>query len=289
MTEPKTDTLQAPGAVLHYDVRSADSSSQPVLLIIGSPMGAAGFVTLAGHFADRTVVTYDPRGSGRSQRTDAALETTPDEHADDLHRLIRALGAGPVDIFASSGGAVNALALVARHPEQVRTLVAHEPPAFAELPDGDIVLAACVDIHETYLRSGFGPAMAKFIAVLSQQGPFPADYADRPAPDPATFGLPTEDDGSRNDPLVGQNMISCPHYEHDFRALRAAPTRVIVAVGEESGQMVAGRAAVAVAGRLGTTPVTFPGGHDGFLGGEYGSTGKPDAFAAALREVLSHG
>ena len=132
MTEPKTDTLQAPGAVLQYDVRSADSSSQPVLLIIGSPMGAAGFVTLAGHFADRTVVTYDPRGSGRSQRTDAALETTPDEHADDLHRLIRALGAGPVDIFASSGGAVNALALVARHPEQVRTLVAHEPPdAFA--------------------------------------------------------------------------------------------------------------------------------------------------------------
>ena len=131
--------------------------------------------------------------------------------------------------------------------------------------------------------------MAKFIAVLSQQGPFPADYADRPAPDPATFGLPTEDDGSRNDPLVGQNMISCPHYEHDFRALRAAPTRVIVAVGEESGQMVAGRAAVAVAGRLGAAPVTFPGGHDGFLGGEYGSTGKPDAFAAALREVLSHG
>ena len=116
MSEPKTDTLQVPGAVLHYDIRSAHSSSHPVLLIIGSPMGAAGFVTLAGHFADRTVVTYDPRGSGRSQRTDGALETTPDEHADDLHRLISAVAGGPVDIFASSGGAVNALALVARHP-----------------------------------------------------------------------------------------------------------------------------------------------------------------------------
>jgi pimeloyl-ACP methyl ester carboxylesterase len=128
MTEPKTDTLPAPGAVLHYDVRSADSSTHPALLAIGSPMGAAGFVTLAGHFADRTVVTYDPRGSGRSQRTGGARQTNPDEHADDLYRLISALGAGPVDIFASSGGAVNALALVARHPEQVRTLVAHEPP-----------------------------------------------------------------------------------------------------------------------------------------------------------------
>jgi pimeloyl-ACP methyl ester carboxylesterase len=102
MTEPKSDTLPAPGAVLHYDIRSADSSTHPALLIIGSPMGAAGFVTLAGHFADRMVVTYDPRGSGRSQRTDGALETTPDEHADDLHRLISAVDAGPVDIFAAT-------------------------------------------------------------------------------------------------------------------------------------------------------------------------------------------
>jgi pimeloyl-ACP methyl ester carboxylesterase len=286
MTEPKTDTLHAPGAVLHYDVRSADSSAHPVLLMIGSPMGAAGFVTQAGHFTDRTVVTYDPRGSGRSQRTDGALKTTPDEHADDLHRLISALGAGPVDIFASSGGAVNALALVASHPEQVWTLVAHEPPAFAELPDREPVLAACTDIYETYLRSGFGPAMAKFIEMVRYQGLVPADYADQPAPDPAAFGLPAEDDGSRNDPLVGQNMPSCPAYGHDFDALRAASTRIVIGVGEESGQNVPGRAGTAVAHRLGTVPVTFPGGHDGFLGGEYGGMGKPDAFAATLRTVL---
>src|SRR5579859_3308263 len=176
MTEPKTYTLEAPGAVLRYDV-----STQPVLLIIGSPMGASGFGALAERFADRTVVTYDPRGSERSKRTDGALETTVDEHADDLHRLISALDAGPADIFASSGGAVNALALVAKHPEQVRTLVAHEPPAFAELPDRKPALAACADIHETYLRRGFGPAMAKFIAVVSLQGPIPAGYPDQPA------------------------------------------------------------------------------------------------------------
>jgi pimeloyl-ACP methyl ester carboxylesterase len=287
MSEPKTDTLAAPGAVLHYDVRAADVSTHPVLLIIGSPMGAAGFVTLAGHFTDRPVVTYDPRGSGRSPRTDGALETTPDEHADDLHRLISALDStGPVDIFATSGGAVNALALVAKHPEQVRTLVAHEPPAFKNLPDSEYVLAECADIHETYLRSGFGPAMAKFIAIAMVQGPLTAEYATRPAPDPASFGLPAEDDGSRSDPLVGQNMISCPRYEHDFDTLRAAPTRIVIGVGEESGQAVTGRAGTAVAERLGITPVTFPGGHDGFLGGEFGRTGKPDAFAATLRAAL---
>jgi len=296
MTEPKTDTLSAPGAVLHYDVRSPDvrspgPSAEPVLLIIGSPMCADGFVTLAGHFTDRTVVTYDPRGAGRSPRTDGALVTSVDEHADDLHRLICALehgtlGPGPVDIFASSGGAVNALALVARHPEQVRTLVAHEPPAFAELPDREAALAVCDDIHATYERSGFGPAMAKFIAVISLEGPIPADYTDQPAPDPAAFGLPAGDDGSRNDPLLGLNMPSCPAYEHDFDALRAVPTRVVIGVGEESAQMAAGRAGTAVAARLGTPPVTFPGGHGGFLGGEYGDPGKPDEFAATLRGVL---
>ncbi|GAA3928337.1 alpha/beta hydrolase [Actinomadura viridis] len=286
MTEPKSHTLDVPGAVLHYDVRSNDSSAEPVLLLIGSPMGAAGFGTLAGHFTDRTVVTYDPRGAERSLRTDGAEESTPDEHADDLHRLISALDAGPVDVFASSGGAVNALALVARHPDQVRTLVAHEPPAARELPDREPILAACVDIQRTYRRSGFGPAMVKFILLVSHEGPIPNGFADRPAPDPATFGLPAEDDGTRNDPLVGQNIITCTQYEHDFEAIRGASSRVVVGVGAESGTALAGRAAVAVAERLGTAPVTFPGGHDGFLGGEYGGMGAPDAFAATLREVL---
>jgi pimeloyl-ACP methyl ester carboxylesterase len=114
MTEPQTHTLDAPGAALHFDVRSNDASTEPVLLLLGSPMGAEGFIALARHLIDRTVVTYDPRGAGRSKRTDGASQTTVEEQTDDLHRLINALGARPVDIFASSGGAVNALALVDR-------------------------------------------------------------------------------------------------------------------------------------------------------------------------------
>jgi pimeloyl-ACP methyl ester carboxylesterase len=287
MTQPKTHTLDVPGAVLHYEVRSNDAGTQPVLLLIGSPMGATGFGTLAGHFTDRTVVTYDPRGAEHSKRTDGALRSTTEEHADDLHRLILALDTGPVDIFGSSGGAVNGLALVARHPEQVRTLVAHEPPAAQELPDREEALAACEAIRETYHREGFGPAMAKFIALASYEGPLPAGFAHEPGPDPAGFGLPTEDDGTRDDPLVGLNMPSTPAYQHDFGALRAAPSRIVIGVGAESAKMIAGRAGTAVAERLGTVPVTFPGGHDGFIGGEYGRMGQPDAFAATLREVLT--
>jgi pimeloyl-ACP methyl ester carboxylesterase len=286
MTEPKTETLDVPGAVLQYDVRGVDAGTAPALLLVGSPMGAAGFATLAGHFTDRTVVTYDPRGVERSRRTDDATHTTPDEHADDLHRIIAALDAGPVDVLASSGGAVNALALVARHPEQVRTMVAHEPPAAQLLPDRDEALAASRDIHDTYRRSGLGPAMAKFIMLVGHRGPVPAGFGEQQGPDPAQFGLPTEDDGSRDDPLLGQNLVTCAHYKHDLDALRAASSRIVVAVGAESEGELAHRGGVALAERLGATPVTFPGDHAGFLGGEYGMTGKPDAFAATLREVL---
>jgi pimeloyl-ACP methyl ester carboxylesterase len=286
-TEPTTHTLEVPGAVLTYDVRSNDSSAAPTLLLIGSPMGASGFGTLASFFTDRTVVTYDPRGVERSIKADPATQSTPEQHADDVHRVIQELGGGPVDVFASSGGAINALALVAAHPEDVGTLVAHEPPAAALIPDREFALAACRDIHDTYQRSGMGPAMAKFIAVVSYDGPITADYAAQPAPDPAMFGMSAEDDGTRNDALLAQNIITCTHYEPDFDALRSASTRVVLAVGAESGKTLARRGGEAVAEKLGTAAVIFPSNHGGFLGGEYGQpSGDPVGFAAKLHEVL---
>jgi pimeloyl-ACP methyl ester carboxylesterase len=275
MTEPTTRTLDVPGATLTYDIRKGDSPA-PVLFLIGSPMGASGFGTLAGHFTDRTVVTYDPRGVERSTKADPASLSTPDQHADDLHRIIDELGTG----------AVNALALVSKHPEQVRTLVAHEPPLASILPDREGAMAATQAIADTYRRSGFGPAMAQFIVAVSHKGPMTAEFASRPAPDPAMFGLPTADDGTRTDPLLGQNIVTCTHYEPDLEALRTASTRIVLAAGAESEGEMAHRGAEAVAERLDTTPVTFPSGHGGFLGGEYGQAGEPDAFAAKLREVL---
>lgn len=288
MPEPVTRTLDLPGATLTYDVRGdLAERDQPLLVLIGSPMGASGFPTLASYFADRTVVTYDPRGVERSVRSDGSGEVSPDDHATDLVALIEALDAGPVDVFASSGGAVNGLALVAQRPDLVRTLIAHEPPLASLLPDREAALAACEDIYQTYQRDGMGPAMAKFIAITSFKGEIPADYTQQPGPDPAMFGLPTEDDGSRDDALLGQNLRPCTAYEPDFDALGKAADRIVVAAGEESGDELAHRGTDAVAERLGTTPVMFPSNHGGFLGDEYGMPGKPEEFAARLREVLA--
>jgi pimeloyl-ACP methyl ester carboxylesterase len=293
MPEPatpiSTHTLDVPGARLTYDVRGdlADATpDRPALFLMASPMGAAGFGTLASHFTDRPVVTYDPRGVERSLKDEPASESTPEQHADDIAAIVRDLGVERVDLFGSSGGAVNGLALVARHPGRVRTFVAHEPPAAINLPDAEWALAANDDIGATYQKEGMGPAMAKFIALVMQQGEITADYLAQPAPEPAVFGLPTKDDGDRTDALLGQNNRTCVRLVPDVDAIKAGSTRVVVARGVESGEELAARSATAVAALLGQDAVMFPSNHGGFLGGEYGQQGDPDAFAAALRAVL---
>ncbi len=177
LTQPTTRTLEAPGATLTYDLRPGTGGDIP-LFLIGSPMGAAGFGSLASHFPERTIITYDPRGAERSTKADPSTESNPGQHADDLHRIIQEVG-GPVDLFASSGGAVNALALVAKHPEDVRKLVAHEPPLASVLPDAENAKAAVRAISDSYQRGGFGAGMAHFMAITSHRGPFPDDIARR--------------------------------------------------------------------------------------------------------------
>src|SRR5258706_16079648 len=105
--------LETAEADIAYDVHGPlpTADGRPPLCMIGQPMSASGFATLASHFPDRTVVTYDPRGIGRSVRRDGRLDNSPTVQANDVHGLIEALGAGPVEMFASSGGAVTALAL----------------------------------------------------------------------------------------------------------------------------------------------------------------------------------
>lgn len=284
-SSPETHVVGDGTEATTYDVRgdlAASTPARPTLMLIGSPMDAAGFGTLASHFTDRPVVTYDPRGSGRNP-TDTT-DITPEQHAADLHRVIDAVG-GPVDLFASSGGAVNALALVAEYPDDVRRVVAHEPPTVMLLPDREAALAACQDYKDTYHRAGSGSAMAKFIALVMHEGEFTADYRDRPAPDPAQFGMSDEDDGTRTDPLM-RNTPACQAYLPDADALRALGDRLILAVGAGSGQQLAARGGRSVAESVGLPVTEFPGDHGGFLGGEYGQHGEPDAFAAALRRVL---
>ncbi|MFF7446788.1 MULTISPECIES: alpha/beta fold hydrolase [unclassified Streptomyces] len=284
----ETHTLRTTGADLVYDVRGPlpTADGRPPLFMIGQPMDAAGFAALAARFPERTVITYDPRGLGRSTRKDGRVDHAPQPEADDVHAVIEALGAGPVEMFASSGGAVTALALVATYPADVSTLLAHEPPLITLVPDGPAAARARAGVREAYEQRGWGAGMAAFVTMISWKGEFTDAYFAQPQADPAAFGMPTEDDGSRDDPLLSDRSWAISSYRPDVDALAAAPTRIVIAVGEESEGVLTGRTSLATAELLGQRVTVFPSHHGGFCDGEYGHGGKPDEFAHRLRQVL---
>lgn len=280
-----THTVDAPGAVLTFDVHQpATPSEHRPLFIFGSPMAASGFPELIGAFADRTVITYDPRGAERSELTpDGAV--TGELHGEDMHRVVAAVGLGQVDAFGSSGGGAFALHWIVKYPDDVHTLVSHEPPLSTILEDREMAIRVNDDIVQTYEREGYGPAMAKFIQLVMHAGPLPDDYLDRPAPDPAPFGLPTEDDGSRDDALLSRNL-RIPPFQPDLAALRSSTVRIVPATGTDGEGTLARRGGEALAKELGIEPIVFPGGHGGFSKGPMSPDSDPAAFAAKLRAVL---
>jgi pimeloyl-ACP methyl ester carboxylesterase len=280
--------LETAEADIAYDVHGPlpTADGRPPLFMIGQPMDASGFATLASHFPDRTVITYDPRGLGRSTRNDGRVDNAPAVQAGDVHAVIQALGVGPVEMFASSGGAVTALALVAAYPNDVTTLVAHEPPLLALLPDAAAAERARGGVRDAYEAKGRGAGMAAFIAMTSWRGEYTDDYFAQPAPNPAMFGMPAGDDGTRDDPLLSDRSWAITSDRPDADALRAAPTRVVIAVGEESAGTVTARTSAATAELLRQQPTVFPSHHGGFLGGDSGYSGQPEAFARKLRDVL---
>jgi pimeloyl-ACP methyl ester carboxylesterase len=284
----KTHKLETAEADIVYDVRGPlpTADGRPPLFMIGQPMDASGFATLASYFPDRTVVTYDPRGLGRSIRKDGQVDHSPTVQAGDVHAVIEALGAGPVEMFASSGGAVTAFALVAQYPKDVTTLVAHEPPLISVLPDAKAAERAQAAFRDSYKAKGRGAGMAAFIAMTSWRGEFTDDYFANPAPDPAQFGMSAEDDGRRDDPLLSDRSWAVTSYRPDFASLAAAPARIVIAVGEESLGTFTGRTSEATAKLMGQQPTVFPSHHGGFIGGDSGYAGQPEAFAHRLRDVL---
>jgi pimeloyl-ACP methyl ester carboxylesterase len=137
MPATKTNALKVPGANLYHEVRG----SGPVLLLIcGGVYDADGYAPLAEQFAARyTVVTYDRRGNSRSHLDGPPGRESIEVHADDAHRMLTAVGvtADHASVFGNSSGGTIGLELATRHPEQVRTLVVHEPPLFELLPERD--------------------------------------------------------------------------------------------------------------------------------------------------------
>ncbi len=267
MSLPTSRLLKVPGASLYYQVQG----SGPVIMLVGHPMGVSGFAAIAPLLAeDHTVVTYDPRGFARSTIDDPDQDAEPDLLADDVRRVLEEVGGGPASVFGSSGGAVTGLALVARYPSQVVTLVAHEPPLALLLPEAETARAGMHGIYETYRESGIGSAWQRFSSFtgmnLRSQG---EDTAPQPL---------SAETVATSERFFGHGLLPITLYQPDYSALARA--RVVVGEGTTSKGQFAQRTAVSLAERLGTPLIEFPGGHTGFAS-------DAESFASVLRRTLA--
>lgn len=260
-TTSRAATLEVPGARLHYEVRGTG----PRVVLVGAPMDAAAFAPLAELLAaDHTVLTADPRGIHRSRVDDREADSTPELRAEDLSQLIAHVDAGPAAVLSSSGGAVTALALVQAHPEQVHTVIAHEPPLDELLADRQQLRARTEDYCATYLAG----AWKKFF-------------------DKANIAMPAEAvqrlvGGQRDPQVVADERFWFAHelrpstrWRPDLAALRSAPSRIIVGIEENSTAQICDQTSRALASALDIEPTMFPNGHIGFVE-------DPNAFADRL-------
>jgi clorobiocin biosynthesis protein CloN7 len=235
-------------------------------------MGISGFAGIAPLLAeDYTVVTYDPRGFARSTIEDPNQDGEPDLLADDAHRVLEAVGDEPAYVFGSSGGAITGLALVAHNPDHVHTLVAHEPPLTLLLPEANEARSGMHDIYDTYRNSGTGAAWAKFFTFT---GMSPPPQGDEAVPVPSAEMVAT------SERFFGHGLLPIALYQPDFSALQSGRARVVVAGGTTSKGEFPQRTAAALAERLGTPLIDFPGGHGGFAS-------DAREFAALLRLTLA--
>jgi pimeloyl-ACP methyl ester carboxylesterase len=267
-------TLKVPGATLYYE---RDGSGPVLLMIPGGPADAGVFAALRGFLTDRyTVVPYDPRGNSRSVPDDPSKDQDMDVHGDDAAALLAAVGDEPAYVLGSSGGAQIGLNLAARHPERVHTLVAHEPPCVPLLPDAAEAHAGMEEAYQAYRSQGVEAALKRFEAAIGMEGTPPEQPPGPPTPEMLeTWGRI----GGNLEFFIAHGIRQISGYTPDVAALRDGPARIVVGIGENSAGQLAHRGAVALAERLGTPPVTFPGDHGGF-----GS--RPGPFADTLHKVL---
>ncbi|MDH6543479.1 alpha/beta hydrolase [Streptomyces sp. SPB4] len=278
MDTPTARTLKVPGATLYYETRG----SGPVLLLIpGGGADAAVYAAIAPALADAgyTVVAQDPRGQSRSTLDGPPAGQRPADWADDARRLLDEVSPhGPAYVLGCSAGAIAAIDLLARYPERVRRVVAHEPPLVEVLEDPAPYRALFAEVRALFLAEGGGPAMARFGEGLGT--PDQEREPDEPAPEvlemmPRAYG---------NTPFFLEHVL-CPFTGStpDLPALRKASARLVTAAGRDSRPQPALHGpARRLAELTGARFAEFPGGH-------LGCTQRPAEFAERLLEVLADG
>jgi acetyltransferase/esterase len=249
------DVLEVPGARLYFE---AVGSGPPLVMIPGGNGTADIFGAIAQHLAEHyTVITYDRRGFGRSQLDGAQdYERRLQTDADDVLHVIEHATTGPVTVFGPSSGAVVVLQAITQHPSVLDTVVAYEPPAMEQLPDGQQWLAFFDEVYDIYSKTGIQSALDMF-----NQKTFPVQ-------DQSFFARVRD----ISQPPIRANVVywfehelrQYPRVDFDLDVLTAYSDRITVAAGRDSCGHPLHDVSKELAKKLGQNLTELPGGHTGY-------------------------
>ena len=267
--------LKVDGADLNYEV----AGEGPLLVVIPGAQGSLEvYQGLSAHLRSKyQVVSYDRRGFGQSRlEGEQDYDRRLDTDADDVAALIAHVGGAPAIVFGSSSGAIVALRVLTRHPEAVRLLVAHEPPACRWLPDPEAAIAQNFAVYDKAKAQGAPAAMQDF-------APRWLALSDRERLAQAAHS-----------PAAGQIQANMAYwFEHELRqypatrfdigAIKAQADRLALVAGDEMRGYPTFEITEAMAREFDKAMTILPGGHVGYAT-------KPEPFAMALAQILeTHG
>ncbi|MFF3391932.1 alpha/beta fold hydrolase [Streptomyces sp. NPDC002669] len=295
MAPDRSGHLEVPGATLYHEVRGEG----PLLLLLPGGSADAGiYDRMAARLADGwTVATLDPRGYSRSLIDGGTGEQRVAVQSEDAYRLIELLApdGGPVSVFGASSGAIVALDLLARHPERLHRVVAHEPPLVELLPDPERGRRLFASVRDSFRAGGVAAALATMTEGLTAPDAPPvretaAETATAARTETETARTERGEQTVREAEAVQRMRANLPVFlEHvlcsfsghalDLEALARGGRKLVVGIGEESGTLLTAVPGPRLADRVGGGLVEFPGGHTG-------SSEHPEAFAERLRSVL---
>ncbi|GAA1547272.1 alpha/beta hydrolase [Kribbella lupini] len=283
--------LAADYTVITYDPRGNSRSPYDAELVGRGPLTRPGHVahpydaelvgrgplTRPGHVAH----PYDAELVGRGPVTRPGHVAHPyderiDQSAEDALALIDAVaGSEPAYVFGSSSGAITGLELITRHPDRVRMLIAHEPPAVDVLPDATTAHAFFEDVHTTYTTDGPVPALHLFAVGLG------LDEDDQPAPEDLRpeYRHAMERMLGNTNTFFAHKLLPFTRYRPDLDALREVAAKIVPASGTDSAEHLPARPIAVIADEIGWPVVTFPGGHTGYAS-------HPVQFATLLSRLL---
>jgi pimeloyl-ACP methyl ester carboxylesterase len=274
MSAKTLSRLAVPGATLHYEV----TGDGPMLLLIADGESDSGaFDSIVGQLAaEYTVVAYDPRGNSRSRYDGAPVDEQVDVSAEDALALIDLLSAdAPAFVFGSGTGAITGLELIARYPDRVRMLIAHEPPCIEVLPDAETSRAFFQDVHDTYRREGAPMAQLLYL------GGTGLDEDDLPAPEDLRpeYRELLDRSEANSGIFFGHKLLPFTRYQPDLEALRKLADKIVPAAGLAASNHLPAQPVAVLSEYIGWPVVSFPGGHNGYAS-------HPGHFATLLARVL---